>query len=157
MPRILFAALMVLLLPSALAEPTDEAVTHAAKACTFNGAFGRWFGEVQNGHIDTTAADDWAPFRKLTVSDNQIRAVADFRGTGETRADDFEHANQFLTAFDKAIKESGRFPHRQPYGGGVSFRAGEAGLMFDIRQAGDRVIADCVATGRPSPQDSAPE
>jgi hypothetical protein len=147
MLRILLAALIVLVLPVASAKPSvpdHGAVAHAAKACTAQGAFGRRFGELQYGHIDATAGDEWAPFEMLTISAHRITSIATFQGKpGE---DGFEPAHRFLKAFDKAVKEAAKFPHRQAHGDGVTFRSGDApdaGLEFDIRQDGEHVIADC--------------
>ncbi len=155
MSRFLIAALIVLLMPGALAkepDPEKSAAKHIAQTCTHDGAFGRTFRSPGYGQIDAIADDEWDPFRRLVIDRDrsgapQITAEASFRGYGNSYEDDAAIARHFFRALDKAITAKHRFPHREPGGRGVTFHTSnepDSGLVFDIRQDGDRIIAVCV-------------
>ena len=154
MQRLLMASAIVLALQAAdakppIAEPASPAITHAATICTDKGAFGRAFGRGY-GHVDTTAADEWAPFAKLSIAAGEITAIASFHGTGDSREADEALAKKFLNALDKAVEAKHHFAHREAHGTGVAFRTGKepgSGLTFALRQEDDQIIATCIEPG----------
>lgn len=139
----------------AMAKPPAPAIAHIAKICTPDGAFGRSFGASQYGQVDAIADDEWAPFRRLVIATDrsgapQISAEASFHDAGESYEDDVALARRFLRALDKAITAKHRFPHRETGGRGVTFHTSnepDGGLVFDLHQESDRVIAACIDLG----------
>jgi hypothetical protein len=131
--------------PAVPKEPVAEAVEHAGDICKATGGFGRVFGRGP-GHVDATAADDWAPFEKLTIETGTITAVAPFRGSGETLEDDVAHAERFLKALDKAVTAKQHFKHREASGNAVRFTSGKeagSGVTLQLRQEEDQIVAIC--------------
>jgi hypothetical protein len=156
MHRILIACAIALVFQAAAAKPSAEprqpqaeAVKHAGLICTDKGAFGRPFGRGY-GYVDTTVDDDWTPFAKLTLGAGEITAIASFHGAGDSREDDEAAAKKFLKALDKAIQAKHHFPHREAHRTGAAFRSGKEpgkGLMFEVRQEDDQIIATCIEPG----------
>ncbi len=154
--RILLAAAIILPVavadaktPARVPKPHYEAVANAGAICSATGAFGRAF--ARSGRIDATAEEDWAPFTRLTIGRNEIRAEASFHGAGETLDDDIARAADFRRALDKALTGRHVFQQRQAHGNGVEFLSGKdpgAGLSFLIRQDEDRIVAGCVDPDR---------
>ena len=131
--------------PAVPKEPVTEAVKHAGDICKVTGGFGRVFGRG-DGHVDATAADDWAPFEKLTIETGAITAVAPFRGSGDTLEDDVAHAERFLKALDKAVTAKGHFKHREASGNNVRFGSGKeagSGVTLQLHQEEDQIVAVC--------------
>lgn len=152
--RILLCVVMAIALQAADAktpksaapkEPVAAVVKHAGDICTATGGFGRVFGRG-DGHVDTTASDDWAPFEKLTIQAGDITAVAPFRGTGDTLEDDVAHAARFFHALDKAVTAKGHFKHRETSGNAVRFSSSkepQSGVTLAFRQEQDQIVAMC--------------
>jgi hypothetical protein len=114
-----------------------DAIEHAAKLCTDDGAFGRAFAGSAYGQVDTTAEAEWAPFEKLTIAGNEITAVASF--------DDAALARRYLKALEKAVEGKKHFKHRETHGSGMVFGSGkDAGTTLELRQDGDHVVALCL-------------
>ncbi len=155
MLRILIAAAFALTSVAAAKLESDHkpkfpAVTHAAKACTPDGAFGRDFTREGYGHIDSTADEDWAPFEHLTIAGKEITVEASFHDAGTGDEGDVALARKFRKAFEKAIEDDGKFPEHEKHGDGIEFRTKkdpDRGLVFQIRQNEDRVIATCIDLG----------
>ena len=149
----------------AIAKPPEPAIAHTANICTPDGAFGRPFADASYGQVDSIADDEWAPFRRLTIGATRgggtiISAEASFHDAGDSRAEDVALAQRFFKALDKAITAKHRFPHRETQGNGVTFHTSnepDSGLVFDIHQEQDRVVADCVDLGMEPPRQSRPE
>ena len=157
MLRLLIAAAVAAPLAANAAAKTDSehkapkppAVAHAAKACTLEGAFGRDFADGY-GHIDSTADDDWAPFEHLTIAGHEITATASFRGAGSGDWQDAALAGKFRKAFETAVAEKGKFPEHEKHGDGVEYRSRkdpDRGLVLQIWQEDDRIIAKCIDRG----------
>src|SRR5690242_18029141 len=142
MLRILIATALALTFAAAAKPESDHkakfpAVTHAAKACTPEGAFGRDFTREGYGHVDSTADDDWAPFEHLTITGKEITAEASFHDTGASFGDDVARAGKFRKAFEKAIEDDGKFPEHEKHGDGIELRTKkdpDRGLILQIRQ-----------------------
>jgi hypothetical protein len=125
------------------AAPEPAAIKHTDAICKTTGGFGRVFGRG-NGHVDTTASDDWAPFEKLTIEQYNIVAEASFRGTTDTLEGDVAIAEKFFKTLSKAIAAKGHFKRHDSRGNGVVFENGkEAGPMLELSQEQDRIIATC--------------
>ena len=127
------------------AAPTEyEAVQQAADICSAKGAFGRSF--ARTGRIDTTVDEAWAPFAKLSLTANEIRAEASFHGSGETLEEDMAQAEDFRHALEKAITAKHVFPHSKKQGKAMVFSAKEdgSGLSFVLERDEDHVIAACI-------------
>lgn len=135
--------------PSAWAKSLEPAIKHVEDICTPEGGFGRHFAEAGYGHVDSVADEEWAPFRHLTISTQsayRIAAEASF-DAAHTQDENVAIARRFFHALDKAVAAKQRFPHRDAHDGGITFSTGEqpdTGLLFDIRQDGTHVLADCV-------------
>jgi hypothetical protein len=129
-------------------DPAYAAIDRAEDICTADGAFGRPFSHQFDGHIDTTADDEWAPFVRLTISYREIRAVADFRGSGDSQSDDEAAARKFLKAFEKAEHH---FAHHSGHSNGSEYHSSdkpESGYSFYLRQDGERILARCLSNDR---------
>lgn len=129
--------------------PDYPAVSLADDVCTADSAFGRRFGRGY-GHVDTTVSPDWAPFTKLTIETNQLRAAANFRGTTDSLDGDITAAKKFLKAFVKAVDKE-KFPERKAHTNGSEFHSGkenDGGLSLMIRQDDEIVSATCINQDR---------
>lgn len=155
MLRILIATTLALTF-AASAKPETEhkpkvpAVAHAAKACTPDGAFGREFTRDRYGHLDSTVDDDWAPFEHLTIAGGEITAEASFHDAGASAEDDMALAKKFRKAFQKAVEDKAEFPEHEKHGDGIEFRSkkdSDRGLVFQLWQDQDRIIAKCIDQG----------
>jgi hypothetical protein len=129
--------------------PDYPVIAMADDICTADGAFGRRFGRGY-GHIDTTVSPDWAPFAKLTIETNQLRAAANFRGTTESLDGDISAAKKFLKVLIKAVDKE-KFPDRKTHTNGTEFRSGkenDGGLSLMIRQDDEIISATCINEDR---------
>lgn len=131
-------------------EPNFPAVSQAEEACSAEGAFGRDFLRQHNGHTDTTVGESWAPFGKLSIGYDEIRAAASFHGSTASFEEDRALAKKFLKAFEKAAGEK-PFADRKPHTNGVELYSSKdpgSGFAFLIRQDDDRVTATCRSLDR---------
>jgi len=163
MPRLWTIAVITLALSlhGALAKPkpaedaqepsfAKDAISHAAKVCTEEGGFGHLFAGMNRGTIDATAGDEWAPFVRLHIAGHTITATADFTGTADSAEEDAALTGKFFKAFDKAVTEKHKFPHREHAGSSVVFHTSEApgsGLVFELQRDDARVLATCSDLG----------
>jgi hypothetical protein len=151
--RILLAAAVIFCFPMSAKTPIPlpdyEAVAKAAEICSAHGAFGRSF--ARTGSIDATADEDWAPFRKLTLSPNEIHAEASFHGIGGTLEEDIALATDFRLALDKALTAKHVFKARQAHNNGAAFQSSKesaSGMSFLLRQEQEVIVGDCIDLDR---------
>ncbi len=130
--------------PPSAAPAEYEAIKQAAGICSAKGAFGRGF--ARSGSIDTTADEEWAPFTKLSLGQNAIRAEASFHGSGESQEEDVAQAEDFRQALEKALIAKHVFAHSKKQGKTMAFGANEdgSGLSFILGRDEDHVIAECI-------------
>lgn len=151
MQKIIIALAIALALPAAAkpaATPKDPApavLAHADELCKTTGAFGRVFGKGF-GQVDTTAAEEWAPFEQLSIGAGEIVAQASFHGVTDTLEADVAKAEKFIKALDTAIKAKAKFPHRDTSGNNFRYSSGKepgTGVTLQLHQEQDVIVAIC--------------